>query len=97
METQKTAGGRPIDADMVDTIGLAFGFALAVYDQTTSNGGQLDRVNQTCQELFAHIEDERFSEAQAAVLEGIAAGLSAYLRTNLRDLTGTLGENDKFI
>ena len=97
MNTKQTAGGRPIDAEALDTIGLAVGFALAVYDQTTSNGGPLDRVNQTCQELFAHIEDERFSESQAAVLEGIAAGLSAYLRTSLRNQTGNLGENDKFI
>ena len=97
MEKQQTTGGSPIDANTVDTIGLAFGFALAVYDQTTSNGGQLDRINQTCQELFAQIEAERFSEAQAAVLEGVAAGLSAYLRTSLRQQTGSLGENDKFI
>lgn len=97
MRTEEANGATPIDKDMVDTIGLAFGFALAVYDRTTSNGGPLDRINQTCQELFDSIEDERFSEPQAAVLEGIAAGLSSYMRTYMRQQAGTQGEKDKFI
>lgn len=97
MQTHQANGKTSIDNDMVDTIGLAFGFALAVYDQTTSNGGPLDRINQTCQELFDHIEDERFSEAQSAVLEGVAAGLSAYMRTRMRQEVGNLGDDDKFI
>lgn len=73
---------------MPDTIGKALGFALAVYDQTSSAGGQLDRINETRATLSDMLENERFSDDVAAVLDGLCAGLTSYMQFDRAKQTG---------
>lgn len=73
---------------MPDTIAKALGFALAVYDQTSSAGGQLDRINETRATLSDMIDNERFSDDVAAVMDGVCAGLTSYMQFDLAKHTG---------
>lgn len=74
--------------DTPDTIGKALGFALAVYDQTSSAGGRLDRINETRAILSDMVEEERFTDEVASVLDGFCAGLTTYMQLVLRQETG---------
>lgn len=74
--------------DIHDVIGRACGYALAVYDQTTSHGGQLDRINETRATLSDMIDDERFSDEVAAVIDGLCAGLTTYMQMVLAQEAG---------
>ena len=74
--------------DLPDTVGKALGFALAVYDQTASNGGPLDRINATRSRLTALTEQEIFTPDVAAVLDGMCAGLTTYMQEVRRKETG---------
>lgn len=78
---------------MPDTIGKAIGFALAVYDQTSSAGGQLDRINETRATLSDMIDGDRFTPEVAAVLDGLCAGLTTYMQQCMRKQTGFKGSS----
>lgn len=73
--------------ETLDTVGKAFGFALAVYDQTPP-GTLLDRINTTRSTLEEMTEDDRFSPGVAAVMDGVCAGLTQYMRLIVADQSG---------
>lgn len=83
--------------DMPDTIGKAIGFALAVYDQTSSAGGRLDRINETRATLSEMIDDDRFTPHVAAVLDGLCAGLTTYMQQCIREQTGVKALSDNLL
>ena len=74
--------------DLPDTVGKALGFALAIYDQTSTNDGPLDHINATRNRLTALTEQEIFTPDVAAVLEGLCAGLTTYMQEVRRKETG---------
>lgn len=80
------------DSDKLDAIGKAFGYALAVYDQTKARGGQLDRINDTMRTLIEEAADhDLFSDDVANLLSGVGAGLFAYSQVAMRDKAGLDG------
>ncbi len=80
--------------DTLDIVGKALGFALAAYDQAPSNGGQFDRINATRNALNDLIDDEQFSDEVASVLDGLCAGITAYMQQALAQKTGSKTSSD---
>lgn len=76
-----------MDAEKLDAVGKALGFALAVYDQTQP-GALLDRIVATRSTLETMSEDGMFSPDVDAVMEGVCAGLHQYTRMVLADQSG---------
>lgn len=76
-----------MDAEKLDAVGKALGFALAVYDQTQP-GALLDRIAATRNTLETMSEDGMFSPDVDAVMEGVCAGLCQYTRMVVADKSG---------
>lgn len=79
-----------MDNEALDTVGKALGFALAVYDQTKP-GALLDRINETRSTLEAMTDEARFSPDVAAVMDGVCAGLTQYMRLIVAEQSGLEG------
>lgn len=73
-----------MDEEKLDAVGKAIGFALAVYDQTKP-GALLDRINATRSTLEEMTDDDLFSPDVAAVMDGVCAGLTQYMRLIVAD------------
>ena len=86
-----------IDPEMLDTIGRAFGFALALYNQTASDGDRFSRINSTADQLSEQLDDDRFTADEAAILDGVIGGLSAFTRTRILQEAGRLPDDAKLI
>lgn len=76
-----------MDEEKLDAVGKAIGFALAVYDQTKP-GALLDRINATRSTLEEMTDDDLFSPDVAAVMDGVCAGLTQYMRLIVADQSG---------
>lgn len=71
-----------------EEIGKAFGYALAVYDQTTGRAGDLGRVSTTMNALADMAAEAAPHEGAADVLSGISAGLMAYMQVAMAKKSG---------
>lgn len=86
-----------INPELLDTIGRAFGYAMALHDQTARGGDRFSRINDTADQLVEQLDDERFSPDEAAILDGVIGGLTAFKRSRILQDAGRIGPDDKLI